>query len=85
MIKYILIAGLVAMCGLPAAFTAQAQVCEKDLDGYLFTYFKGNHMNDEQICFALSKDGEDYAFEASIPNAPEYKECNLYVTPNALV
>ncbi len=37
------------------------------------------------VTFALSKDGEDYAFEASIPNAPEYKECNLYVTPNALV
>lgn len=68
MIKNILIAGMVAMCGLPASFTAQAQVCEKDLDGYLFTYFKGNHMNDEQICFALSKDG--FNFKALNGNEP---------------
>lgn len=36
------------------------------------------------VTFTLAKDGDDYQFEAFIPNAPAYKECNLYITPNAL-
>jgi arabinoxylan arabinofuranohydrolase len=33
---------------------------DKDMAGYLFTYFKGNAVNDEAICFAISTDGYNY-------------------------
>ena len=33
---------------------------EKDFDGYLFTYFKGNDVKDEAICYAISRDGYNY-------------------------
>ncbi|MFT4071082.1 MAG: family 43 glycosylhydrolase [Dysgonamonadaceae bacterium] len=32
----------------------------KDLAGYLFVYFTGNDVKDEQICFAVSRDGYNY-------------------------
>lgn len=35
--------------------------------------------------FTLSANGDTYQYESSIPNAPEYAECNLYVTPGALL
>lgn len=33
---------------------------DKDFAGYLFTYFKGNKISDEAICFAISTDGYNY-------------------------
>jgi hypothetical protein len=32
----------------------------KDFAGYLFTYFKGNAVKDEAVCFAISTDGYNY-------------------------
>ncbi len=32
----------------------------QDYTAYLFTYFTGNDMKDEQICYAVSRDGYDY-------------------------
>lgn len=43
-----------------AARQPKASPAEKDMCGYLFTYFTGNAMEDEQICFAVSKDGYNY-------------------------
>ena len=39
-----------------------SQVEEKDYVGYLFTYFTGNHISEEAICFGVSMDG--YSFYA---------------------
>lgn len=33
---------------------------EKDFAGYLFTYFKGNAVADEAVCYAISRDGYNY-------------------------
>lgn len=33
---------------------------EKDFVGYLFTYFKGNEVKDEAVCYAISRDGYNY-------------------------
>lgn len=33
---------------------------EKDFVGYLFTYFKGNDVKDEAVCYAISRDGYNY-------------------------
>lgn len=33
---------------------------EKDYVGYLFAYFKGNSIEDEAVCFAISRDGYNY-------------------------
>lgn len=33
---------------------------EKDYVGYLFTYFKGNEVKDEAICYAISRNGYNY-------------------------
>lgn len=33
---------------------------KKDYAGYLFTYFKGNDVEDEAICYAISDDGYNY-------------------------
>ncbi|MGJ1227008.1 family 43 glycosylhydrolase [Sphingobacterium siyangense] len=41
---------------------------EKDFAGYLFTYFKGNAIADEAVCFAISTDG--YTFRALNNNQP---------------
>lgn len=42
------------------AVKPQANVAEKDFAGYLFTYFKGNDVKDEAICYAISLDGYNY-------------------------
>jgi arabinoxylan arabinofuranohydrolase len=47
------------------AFPALAQdyrygPVEKDFAGYLFTYFKGNKVEDEAVCYAISTDGYNY-------------------------
>lgn len=34
---------------------------EKDFAGYLFTYFKGNAVADEAVCYAISRDGYNYS------------------------
>ena len=41
---------------------------EKDYAGYLFTYFTGNHISEEAVCFAVSVDG--YSFYALNGNRP---------------
>ena len=41
---------------------------EKDYVGYLFTYFTGNHISEEAICFGVSMDG--YSFYALNDNKP---------------
>lgn len=41
---------------------------EKDFAGYLFTYFKGNAVKDEAVCFAVSTDG--YTYRALNGNTP---------------
>ena len=37
-----------------------AQNTDSDFSAYLFTYFTGNRMEQEQICFAVSTDGYNY-------------------------
>jgi len=59
--KNIILAILTAILILP--LTAQDYKfgpAEKDYDGYLFAYFKGNSVEDEAICYALSRDGYNY-------------------------
>ena len=51
---------LFAAAALAASPAAASPVEEKDYAGYLFTYFTGNHIDEEAICFALSSDGYDY-------------------------
>lgn len=41
---------------------------EKDYAGYLFTYFTGNHISEEAICYAISTDG--YSYSALNNNKP---------------
>ena len=45
---------------LTCALSAGAQVEEKDYSAYLFTYFTGNRIDQEQIRFAVSRDGYNY-------------------------
>lgn len=54
-------------CYLPL-FGYAAAVSENNYAGYLFTYFTGNYIDDEAICFAVSKDG--YTFRALNHNRP---------------
>lgn len=39
----------------------------------------------EPATLTLNANGDACQFEATIPNAPEYGECNLYVTPDVLL
>lgn len=48
--------------------SAYGQTGEKDYAGYLFVYFTGNSIEDEQIHYALSKDG--YSFIALNDDRP---------------
>lgn len=53
------------LLALSMQFVAYGQTdvaAEKDYAGYLFVYFKGNHISEEAICYALSLDG--YSFYA---------------------
>ena len=38
----------------------QNHVAEKDYIAYLFTYFTGNHISEEAVCYAVSTDGYTY-------------------------
>ena len=40
--------------------TIAEPVTEKDYVAYLFTYFTGNHISEEAICYAVSMDGYSY-------------------------
>lgn len=46
--------------GMRAGEGYAPNVTEKDYVGYLFTYFHGNSVEQEQICFAISLDGYHY-------------------------
>lgn len=46
---------IVTMASLPTE-----QIHEKDYVAYLFSYFKGNHIDDEAVCYAVSMDGYSY-------------------------
>lgn len=55
-LRHILAGALVAAC----AIQAPAQTSDKDFCAYLFAYFTGNDMDQEQVCFAISEDGYNY-------------------------
>lgn len=42
------------------SFAQQKAIFEKDYVAYLFTYFTGNHMNEEAVRYAVSMDGYSY-------------------------
>lgn len=67
MIKRLLYPRLILLAFLKIAYisTSFSQVyrsgpADKDFAGYLFTYFKGNDVKDEAVCFAISTDGYNY-------------------------
>ena len=39
------------------SFSQQHPIVEKDYVAYLFTYFTGNHISEEAVCYAVSMDG----------------------------
>ena len=43
--------------GAAAIRQNQNNVAEKDYIAYLFTYFTGNHISEEAVCYAVSTDG----------------------------
>ena len=54
---------LLLIISLCIGLNAQSYVygpAEKDFVGYLFTYFKGNDVKDEAVCYAISRDGYNY-------------------------
>ncbi len=51
-----------------SALPQQKNPCEKDYVAYLFTYFTGNHISEEAVCYAVSMDG--YAYWALNGNKP---------------
>lgn len=59
-IRQIVLAASALLAAFSPAFSQQASVQEKDYVAYLFTYFTGNHISEEAICFAVSMDGYSY-------------------------
>ena len=59
---------LLALFLLTISVSRASQTEEKDYVGYLFTYFTGNHISEEAVCFAVSMDG--YSFYALNGNKP---------------
>lgn len=56
-----LMLSLVGVCAVSRAAAGYApNIVEKDFVGYLFTYFHGNNVEGEQICFSISRDGYNY-------------------------
>ena len=51
---------LSAIAFMLPALAGLAQTGDSDFSAYLFTYFTGNRMEQEQICFAVSTDGYNY-------------------------
>ncbi|WP_316800788.1 family 43 glycosylhydrolase [Pedobacter frigidisoli] len=58
--------------------TYKSGPADKDFAGYLFTYFKGNAVKDEAICFAISTDG--YNYRALNNNEPVIDSKNISST-----
>ena len=56
----IVITSILGVAGLCSAFSQGKAVCEKDYVAYLFTYFTGNHISEEAVCYAVSMDGYSY-------------------------
>lgn len=59
---------LLALFLLTISVSRASQTEEKHYVGYLFTYFTGNHISEEAVCFAVSMDG--YSFYALNGNKP---------------
>lgn len=58
---YSLLAGFsLSVCAVTAAPLQTVQEREKDYVGYLFTYFTGNHISEEAVCYAVSLDGSSF-------------------------
>ncbi|MHC8948628.1 family 43 glycosylhydrolase [Sphingobacterium hungaricum] len=51
---------------------------DKDFVGYLFTYFKGNAVEDEAVCYAISTDG--YTYKALNSNQPILNSKDISLT-----
>ena len=51
---------LLWLAGAQQAISQQNNVAEKDYIAYLFTYFTGNHISKEAVCYAVSTDGYTY-------------------------
>ena len=51
---------LLWLAGAQQAVSQQNNVAEKDYIAYLFTYFTGNHISKEAVCYAVSTDGYTY-------------------------
>ncbi len=51
---------LSAIAFMLPALAGLAQTGDSDFSAYLFTYCTGNHIEQEQICFAVSPDGYNY-------------------------
>ena len=45
------------LAGAQQSANSQNNVAEKDYIAYLFTYFTGNHISEEAVCYAVSTDG----------------------------
>ncbi len=58
-VKHILLLPAVALLASSCA-NRQAAPDPDELDGYLFTYFHGNRVDQEQICYAISDNGFDW-------------------------
>lgn len=50
----------IALVLLTGCATVQNKTAETEYAGYLFTYFKGNRMSEEAVCYAVSTDGYEY-------------------------
>lgn len=57
-----LLSVVLALCSLTGVYSQEYKSgpVEKDFSAYLFTYFKGNKVEDEAICYAVSTDGYNY-------------------------
>ncbi|KAA8476813.1 family 43 glycosylhydrolase [Arcticibacter tournemirensis] len=51
---------IVGFAGRLFSQTYKSGPSDKDFAGYLFAYFKGNVVEDEAVCFAISTDGYNY-------------------------
>ena len=59
--SFTMIVALVAtFTGVRAGEGYAPNIAEKDYVAYLFTYFHGNSVEEEQICFSVSLDGYNY-------------------------
>lgn len=60
LLKKILVALLIVSATGVNAQPFASNIVEKDYVAYLFAYFHGNRVEEEQICFAISQDGYNY-------------------------